>query len=96
VDRPVFWHYPNTYDQPPFSSVRKGDWKLIYFHGDRKLELYNVSTDISEEEDLSRKRPETVRKLAHVLSVHLRQTGSLMCTDIASGRPVPYPDEVVH
>jgi REP element-mobilizing transposase RayT len=39
---PIYWHCPNTYDQSPYSSIRKGDWKLIYHHVGHKLELFNV------------------------------------------------------
>ena len=39
--RPLFWHYPNLYHLPPYSSVRLGDDKLIHWHESGKLELYD-------------------------------------------------------
>ncbi|MHC4432466.1 MAG: sulfatase, partial [Planctomycetota bacterium] len=27
-ERPLFWHFPHCYDQPPYSAIRKGDFKL--------------------------------------------------------------------
>lgn len=93
-ERPLFWHFPNTYDQSPYSSVRLGDWKLIYFHADRRFELFNIARDIGEQTDLVQCNQEKVRELAAVLSGHLRESGGLMCTDISTGQPVPYPDEV--
>lgn len=48
---PIFWHYPHYGNQggTPGSSVREGDWKLIEFFEDGRLELYNLREDIGEE-----------------------------------------------
>jgi arylsulfatase A-like enzyme len=93
-ERPVFWHYPNTYDQPPYSVVRQGDWKLIYHHVTRKLELFDVVHDISETEDRASDQPEILQKLAKILSDYLREVRAPMPTDKATEAPVPYPDAV--
>ncbi len=92
--RPIFWHYPNTYDQPPYSTVRKGDWKLIYQHVGSKLELYNIRNDISEKTNLAEKKPDKLKELAKVLSNFLKETGALMPSDNSTGTPIPYPDEI--
>jgi len=92
-DRPIYWHYPNTYDQPPYSAVRKGQWKLIYHHVERTLELFNLQEDLSEQNDLARREPDKTRELAKVLADFLRQTGARMTIDAATNRPVEYPDE---
>ncbi|GAA5496501.1 arylsulfatase [Rubritalea halochordaticola] len=93
--RPLFWHYPNSYDQPAFSSVRLGDLKLLYWHATQKLELFNLKDDLSEENDLAAKQPEDVKRLAKLLSDHLRSTKALMATVKKTGKPVPLPDEVL-
>ncbi len=93
ADRPIFWHFPNTYDQPPYSSVRKGDWKLIYHHTDRKIELFNLGEDISEQSDLSETHPEKLRELAEILTRHLKATKAKMPTDKITGEVVEYPVE---
>jgi arylsulfatase A-like enzyme len=92
-ERAIFWHFPHTYDQPAYSSVRKGDWKLIYQHFQRKLELYNLIEDIGEETDLSDMNPEKTNELALLLGNHLRNTKAGMPIDKATGEPIPYPDE---
>ena len=94
-DRAIFWHFPHTYDQPPYSSVRQGDWKLIYHHADRKLELFNLKDDISEQNDLAGVRPEKTGELAGILAKHLRETRAPMPIDKATGKPVEYPDELL-
>jgi arylsulfatase A-like enzyme len=92
TDRALFWHYPHTYDQPPYSSVRQGDWKLIYHHVDRQLELFNVKVDIGEQNNLASLRPEKTAELAGILSDHLRETGAGMPIDKATGKSIEYPD----
>jgi len=53
-------------------ALRKGDWKIVRYDVDRKknktkYELYNLSEDISEENDLSEERPEKLAELLQVL-----------------------------
>jgi len=93
--RPVFWHYPNTYDQPPYSAVRQGRWKLIHHHATRKLELFDLEADIGEEHDLSHLRCGKASELAGILSDFLRETGAGMTVDLSTGKPVEYPDQVM-
>ncbi len=93
-ERPLFWHFPHTYDQFPYSSVRKGDWKLIYRHLDQSLELYNLRTDLSETRNLAGEEPEIKRELAELLSAHLREVDAGMPTYKKDNSTVPYPDEV--
>lgn len=94
-ERPVFWHFPNTYDQPPYSSVRKGDWKLIYHHTDRKLELFNLRADIGEQNDLSDQNTTKLNELVKLLTDHLKKAGGKMPTDKTTGQLVEYPNEVL-
>ncbi len=79
-DRPLFWHFPHTYDQFPYSSVRKGDWKLIYRHLDQSLELYNIPEDISETKNLADEEVGIKEELASLLSDYLREVDAGMPT----------------
>jgi arylsulfatase A-like enzyme len=56
----IFWHYPHYSNQggSPGCSMREGDWKLIEFFEDNRLELYNLEDDISEEYDVGDEYPE--------------------------------------
>jgi len=94
-DRAIFWHYPNTYGEPPYSSVRKGDWKLIYHHVTRKLELFNLKDDLSERSDLASENQTKTRELAVILSGHLRETKARMTIDRTTDKPVEYPDQML-
>lgn len=93
--RPIFWHFPHTYGQTPYSSVRQDDWKLIYHHAQQELELLNLKEDISETQDLARKKPGKVAELAKVLGDFLRQSGALMPIDKRTNKEFPYPDKVI-
>ncbi len=65
----IFWHYPHYGNQggTPGSSVRAGDWKLIEFFEDGRLELYNLREDIGEERDLAAVAPDVTRRLHDLL-----------------------------
>ncbi|MCM0649978.1 sulfatase [Clostridium swellfunianum] len=57
---PIFWHYPHYGNQggSPSCSIRMGNYKLIMFFEDNRLELYNLEEDISEKVNLANKLPE--------------------------------------
>jgi len=93
-NRPLFWHFPHTYDQFPYSTVRKGDWKLIYRHLDQSLELYNIRTDLSETSDLAGEEVRIKEELASLLSDYLREVNAGMPLLSETNKPVPYPDQV--
>jgi arylsulfatase A-like enzyme len=90
-DRSLYWHYPNTYDQPPYSSVRKGEWKLIYHHTDRKLELFNLSEDIGEQNNRLEVNKTKAKELAGLLTNYLIEVEAQMPLDKNSGQLVEYP-----
>jgi arylsulfatase A-like enzyme len=66
----IFWHYPHYGNQggTPGSSVRCGDWKLIEFFEDNRVELYNLREDISEEHDRAAEKPDLANKLQKMLA----------------------------
>jgi len=65
----IFWHYPHYGNQggTPGSSVRSGDYKLIEFFEDGRLELYNLREDISEEHNLATQELGTTQRLHKML-----------------------------
>ncbi len=82
----LFWHYPHYGNQggTPGSSVRHGDYKLIEFYEDNRLELYNLAEDISETRNLAADEPERVWEL-HERLLAWR-------TSVAARLPEPNPD----
>jgi arylsulfatase A-like enzyme len=78
AERALFWHYPHYGNQggEPSSIIRSGDWKLIYYHEDGRYELYDLSADIGEQNDLAPQQPETVAGLRKRLVAWLTETGA--------------------
>ncbi len=77
--RDIFWHYPHYHHTTPGSAIRSGDFKLIEYLEDGKLELYNLREDIGEKHDLSSKLPETTKKLKAKLDAWRQSVGAQMC-----------------
>ncbi|MFV0484368.1 MAG: sulfatase-like hydrolase/transferase [Bacteroidales bacterium] len=71
-EREFVWHFPHNYDFEPYSVIRKGDWKLIYWYKDGRTELYNIPQDIGETKDLSAEQPEITLTLTHQLGEYLK------------------------
>jgi arylsulfatase A-like enzyme len=67
----VYWHYPHYHaggiDEGPYGAVRSGDWKLIEFYEDMRVELYNVKEDVGESYNLASREPERADKLRAML-----------------------------
>jgi arylsulfatase A-like enzyme len=65
----IYWHYPHYGNQggTPGSSVRMGNYKLIEFFEDGRLELYNLRDDIEEKFDISSNEPALVSKMYKML-----------------------------
>jgi len=95
--RPLYWHYPNIWGPTgpglgPFSALRVDDWKLIYYHADRRFELFNLADDIGETRNRLADGPELASQLAEQLSDWFRQVGAQMPTDARTGQLIPLPD----
>jgi arylsulfatase A len=65
----LFWHYPHYSNQggTPGGAIRKGDYKLIEFYEDERVELFNLAEDIGERRNLASKEPEKTRELRGLL-----------------------------
>jgi len=68
-ERPIFWHYPHYSNQggKPGAVVRLGKYKLIEFFEDNKVELYDLESDIGEQNNLSDEMPDKVSELLEIL-----------------------------
>ena len=67
-DRPLFWHFPGYIKgSPPVGVVRKGDYKLLEFFEDGRLELYNIPEDPGEKNNLAEKEPEKAQEMHRIM-----------------------------
>mgnify|MGYP003328254137 FL=1 len=78
--RSLYWHYPHYHGSTwtPGAAIRDGDWKLIEFYHYGKVELYNLSEDLGEANDLAAKLPERTRVLRQKLKDWQRDMGARM------------------
>ncbi len=85
-DRALYWHYPHYGNQggSPGGAVRVGDYKLIEFYEDGRVELYNLRDDLGEQHDLAATLPEKATELRAMLHEWRQHVGALM--------PAPNPD----
>ena len=98
--RPLFWHYPNNWGPSgpgigATSAIRKDDWKLIYYHDpgrEVRYELFNLSEDLGEANNLVDEQPMIRAKLARELADHLRSVDATMPVIKATGEAVPMPE----
>ena len=68
-ERDLFWHYPHYSNQlgRPGGAVRRGDWKLIEFYDDASRELYDLSSDIGESNNVIEQHADLATQLAQAL-----------------------------
>ncbi len=74
----LFWHYPHYHGSAwkPGSALRKGDWKLIVFYEDNRMELYNLATDPGETTNVAGQNPQKVEELKKLLDKKLADSGA--------------------
>lgn len=80
-ERPLFWHYPHYsggLGGRPSGAVRLGDYKLIEFFEDNRIELYNLKSDIEEKTDLTKDKPEKAEELKELLHQWRKNVGAQM------------------
>ncbi len=98
----IFWHFP-AYLEPytshqglwrttPTGAVRKGDWKLIEFFEDGRLELYNLKDDLSETNNLASTRKDKVLELHETMKQWRRDTQAPVPTTLNPNYRPTAPD----
>ena len=86
----LLWHYPNNWTNVNYhgiswgTALRKGSWKLVYFHKTGALELYDLSKDIGEEHDLAQVHPAKLSKMASHMTT---PWGMQRPPDLEQGQP---------
>ena len=78
ASRPLIWHYPHYGNQggEPSSIIRQGNWKLIHYYENGKNELYNLTKDLEESNDVAKDNLKIVEKLSKILFDYLEEVGA--------------------
>jgi arylsulfatase A-like enzyme len=80
----LFFHYPHYYHTTtPVSSIRARDWKLLEYLEDNRVELYKLSADLGEQQDLAARMPDRTAELRQRLHAWRK------AVDAAMPRPNP-------
>ena len=66
----IYQHFPgylgagkDQWRTTPVGTIEVGDWKLMEFFEDGRLELYNLKDDLGEKNNLAKSRPDKLREL---------------------------------
>jgi arylsulfatase A-like enzyme len=64
-ERTLHWHFPHYTNQGsrPSGAVRDRNWMLVEYYDEPKAELYNLSSDPSEDHDLAARDAERVAQM---------------------------------
>lgn len=76
-ERTLVWHYPHYHGTTwrPGSAIRQGDWKLIEFYEEGKVELYNLAEDEGEKLNLEVEYPDRVEKMKKSMHRYIKTRG---------------------
>ncbi len=83
----LYWHYPHYHRTKPYGAIRDGDFKLIEFFEDGRIELFNLAGDPNETQDLVDSDPETASRLLEKLRTWRQSVGAQMMTENPSYDP---------
>jgi arylsulfatase A-like enzyme len=66
----IYWHFPHYSNhgmQSPGGAIRQGDFKLLEYFENGSVQLFNLKTDLGEQDDLSEKHPKKKKELLSLL-----------------------------
>ncbi|HTN38405.1 MAG TPA: sulfatase [Arachidicoccus sp.] len=86
-DRALYWHFPqysNHGAQSPGGAIRYGDYKLIEYFENFKVQLFDLKNDPGEHHDLASSMPKKVKELTKMLHSWQKK--------VKANMPTPNPD----
>jgi len=99
--RTLLFHQPHKWGPEgpgiePFTAIRRGDWKLIWFHDDLgtgvpRLELYEVTQDPGETKDRAAESAGVREELVDALRSEVFSKGAQLPRWRATGEPITPP-----
>ena len=98
--RSLLWHYPNHWGPKgpgigPSSALRRGPWKLIYYHDSLEFELFNLDRDLGETINLVDTEADIASSMARELGTRLRSVEAQMpMFKKREMAMVPWPDQL--
>jgi arylsulfatase A-like enzyme len=98
--RTILFHMPHAWGPSgpgiePFSAIRRGDLKLVWFHDGGRLELFDVRANADESRDLAAIRGNDRELMLGVLRERLAANGARLSSERESGKAVRPPEPAV-
>ncbi len=84
-----FWHYPSEtgkWKPRMASAVRKGNYKLLEFYLDKRIELYDLKNDPGEKNNLAGSAPAKAKELKELLDRWKKEVNA-EAPDLSAGKP---------
>ncbi len=85
----LYWHYPlkkqHFLGGRSAGAIRQGDFKLIEFFDNGKVELYNLTEDIAEKNNLAEKLPAKAKELQKRLTAWRTDVGAKVAGRMGKG-----------
>ncbi|MEX0715551.1 MAG: sulfatase [Planctomycetaceae bacterium] len=94
----IYWHFPgylesyvhsNGWRTAPVGAIHAGDYKLMEFFEDGRLEMYDLRADIGEKNDLAATMPEKAKELQSRLAKWRKEIGAAMPTPKSDTNETP-------
>jgi arylsulfatase A-like enzyme len=92
----IFQHFPGylgagggTWRTTPVGVIESGDWKLMEFFEDGRLELYHLREDIGESRNLAKDKPDKAKELHTKLLAWRKEVHAPMPTPHKPGEAPP-------
>jgi arylsulfatase A len=76
--RRFFWHFPHYTNQGsrPSGAMREGNWMFVKYYDEARTELYDLSSDIGERDDVARQNPGRVSRMSALFDGWLQSVGA--------------------
>lgn len=94
--RVLAWNYPHKWGPKgdryePFTALRDGDWKIIYWYESAEWELFHLGDDLGERNNLMAAQAEKAAQMQDALREWMVQNQAQRPMDKASGEMLPIP-----
>jgi len=78
---PIYWHFPHYSNhgmQSPAGAIRDGKYKLLEYFENGTVQLFNLKTDLGEQQNLAAAQPKRARKLLAKLHAWRKEVNAKM------------------
>lgn len=92
IKRDLFWHFPaylesytddsDGFRAKPYTSLRSGKWKLIYYYENGNVELFNLEEDPKEEHNVADRHKKMAAEMKAKIFEWIKKTNAPVPTEL--------------